>query len=386
MPMQSPPPSYPVAEPNDKTEPPKAHGILKLFIGYAPGVGKTFSMLSEGIRRRQRGEDVVIGSVETHGRRPIADLAQKLETIPTRKVDAGGAIFEELDLDAVLVRNPGVALIDELPHSNLRGSRHAKRYQDVMELLDAGISVLSTVNIQHVESLTPAVKRLTGVEVRETVPDWILERADEVVMTDLTPEALRMRLRRGDVYPHANPDSALNNFFKLNNLIALRELALQQVARAVERNLHNMAPELNGSMPPDVHESIVVCIDSSPSSQELIARGARLAAPLNGDFYVVHVRCGKEDAGNDLVLRDNLQFARDLHAETVELEAVDIPRALGEFAQAHGATQIIFGRLPNGKCGGSSYWRKVSRVLQWAPLADLHLVNLLPPTQEVSSR
>lgn len=360
-------------------------GVLKLFIGYAPGVGKTFSMLSEGIRRRRRGEDVVIAIVETHRRQPISELAQKLEAVPPRRVELSGAVFEEMDLDAVLARSPQVALVDELPHSNLSGSRNEKRYQDVMELLDAGISVISTVNIQHLESLTPDIKRLTGVTVRETIPDRVLQRANEVVLTDLTPEALRMRLRRGDIYPQGNPDPALNNYFKRENLIALREMALRQVARAVERNEESDAsgekrPEHRG-----LHEVVVVCIGSSPAPRELIARGAHMTSSLSGDLHVVHVRCGKEDAESDLVLKAHLQFARDLDAETAELEGRDISRALGEFAQAHGATQIILGRTANEKGSGLCYWRNIRRLLQWVPLVDLHLVSLTPPAAEGTS-
>ena len=369
---------------DQQTDPQTTGGIFKLFIGYAPGVGKSFSMLSEGVRRRQRGEDVVIAFVETHGRRPIAELAQKLEIVPPRRVEVNGAVFEEMDLDAVLARRPQVALVDELPHSNLKGSRHEKRYQDVMEILKAGISVISTVNIQHIESLTPAVKHLTGVAVSESIPDWVLQRADEVVVTDVTPEALRMRLRRGDIYPNGNPDLALNNYFRRENLIGLRELALHEVARAVDRNIEPSTPGQEKSYRYHLHEAIVVCIDSSSSGRDLIGCGARLAASLDGDLYVVHVRIGNEDAENDLVLKANLQFARDLNAELVELESNDIPRAVGEFAQAHAATQIILGRPANRQDNGLFYWRRVRRLLHWAPFVDLHLVSLQQPASGVS--
>jgi two-component system, OmpR family, sensor histidine kinase KdpD len=361
---------------DQRTDPQNTAGIFKLFIGYAPGVGKTFSMLSEGIRRRQRGEDVVIAFVETHGRRPIAELAQKLETVPPRRVEVNGAVFEEMDLDGVLTRRPQVALVDELPHSNLKGSLHEKRYEDVMEILKAGISVISTVNIQHIESLRPAVKRMTGVAVRECIPDWVLQRADEVVVTDVTPEALRMRLRRGDIYPGGNPESALNNFFRRENLIGLRELALNEVARVVNRKIEPLTSGQEKSCRYHLHEVIVVCIDSRPPGRDLIGCGAQLAASLDGDLYVVHVRTGKEDAENDRVLKANQQFARDLNAEVVELESNDIARAVGEFAQAHAATQIILGRSADRQDNGLFYWRRVRRVLHWAPFVDLHLVSL----------
>src|SRR5215471_13024877 len=217
----------------------KRRGRLKVFLGYAPGVGKTFSMLSEGIRRRSRGEDVVIGVVETHGRAGIAELASKLETVSRRKVEYKGTTFDEMDLDAILARKPKVVLVDELAHTNIEGSKHPKRYQDVMDLRDANIDVLSTMNVQHIESLMPTVMSITGIQVRETVPDWVMQSVNEIVLADLTPEALQTRMRRGDIYPVERAERARGHYFKPTNLITLRELALQQVARAVDRSLES---------------------------------------------------------------------------------------------------------------------------------------------------
>ncbi|HKS83753.1 MAG TPA: sensor histidine kinase KdpD, partial [Candidatus Acidoferrales bacterium] len=208
--------------------PEKTKGVLKLFLGYAPGVGKTYAMLSEAIRRNSRGEDVVVGIVETHGRKGIIELLSQLEIVPRRKMDYKGTIFEEMDIDAVLARNPAVALVDELAHTNIPGSRRRKRYEDVLALLDAKIDVISTVNIQHIESIAPTVRSITGISVRETVPDWVLQIAEETVMVDLTPEALQNRMRRGDVYGKEKVEQSLKNFFRRGNLIALRELALRQ--------------------------------------------------------------------------------------------------------------------------------------------------------------
>ena len=185
----------------EKISPANKGGRFKLFLGYAPGVGKTHTMLTESIRRHARGEDVVIGVVETHGRKAVGELVANLEVVPRKKIDYKGAVFEEMDVDAILARKPRVALVDELAHTNIEGSKHRKRYEDVLELLDAGIDVLSTMNIQHLESVTPTVQGVTGIQVRETVPDWVLQRVNEVVMIDLTPEALQNRMRRGDVYP-----------------------------------------------------------------------------------------------------------------------------------------------------------------------------------------
>ena len=216
----------------EETAPPaQQRGSFKVFLGYAPGVGKTYNMLSEGIRRYSRGEDVVVGVVETHGRRPIGELVGKLETVPKRKLEYKGTVFEEMDVDAIIARKPQVVLVDELAHTNIEGSKHPKRYQDVMDILDARIDVLSTMNVQHIESLTPTVERITGVHMRETVPDWVVQRAVEIVMADLTPQALQTRMRRGDIYPVDRAERALANFFRPGNLIALRELALRQVAQ-----------------------------------------------------------------------------------------------------------------------------------------------------------
>ena len=255
-------------------------GRLKVFLGYAPGVGKTFSMLSEGIRRKSR---------ETHGRAGTAELAGKLEEIPRREVEYKGTLFTELDVDAVLQRAPQVVLIDELAHTNVEGSRFAKRYEDVLRLLEQGIDVVSTVNVQHVESLTPRVQTLTGIAVREQVPDWVLDRADEIVLSDLTPEALVTRMRRGDIYPAERVERSLANFFRRGNLIALREMALQRVTRAVDRTLEDYVKRKKLGAHWSIVERVGVCISSNAQARDLIARGARLAEALNAELYVLHV-------------------------------------------------------------------------------------------------
>ena len=201
----------------NEVSPEKARGIFKLFLGYAPGVGKTYSMLSEAIRRASRGEDVVIGVVESHGRKATAELAAKLDRIPARKLEYKGTTFDEMDVDAILARKPTVVVVDELAHTNIEGSKHAKRYEDVMELLEAKIDVLSTMNVQHVESVGPTVQQITGVQVRETVPDWVMQRVDEIVLADLTPQALQKRMQRGDIYPVDRAQRALSHFFRPGN-------------------------------------------------------------------------------------------------------------------------------------------------------------------------
>jgi len=223
----------------EEAAPDKKRGLFKLFLGYAPGVGKTYSMLSEGIRRHSRGEKVMIGVVESHGRAATAELSARRPAVPRQQIVYKGTTFDEMDVDAILEAHPEIVLVDELAHTNIEGSKHRKRYEDVMELLDAQIDVVSTMNVQHIESMTPLVGRITGVVVRETVPDWVMQRVDEIVLADLTPEALQARMKRGDIYPLERSDRALANFFRPGNLIALRELALRQVGSVVDRSLES---------------------------------------------------------------------------------------------------------------------------------------------------
>src|SRR5947209_16785629 len=243
----------------------KTRGIFKLFLGYAPGVGKTYSMLSEALRRHGRGEDVVIGVVETHGRKGIEELAELMDAVPRKKIEYKGTVFEEMDVDAILARRPAVALVDELAHTNIPGSKHRKRYEDVQELLAANIDVLSTMNIQHIESLAPVVRSITGITVRETVPDWVPLTASETVMVDLTPEALHARMKRGDVYSTEKVERSLKNFFRRGNLIALRELALRQVAEQVDRSLESYMEAQDIRKNWGMRERMAVCISSNPA-------------------------------------------------------------------------------------------------------------------------
>jgi len=357
--------------------PEKKSGLFKIFLGYAPGVGKTFNMLSEAIRRRRRGEDVVIGVVETHGRKGIAELSTQLEAVPRRGLEYKGTHFEEMDIDAILTRKPHVVLVDELAHTNVEGSRHQKRYEDVLELLDARIDVLTTLNIQHVESVSPTVQSVTGISVRETVPDWVIERADEIVMADLTPEALQTRMRRGDIYPLDRTETALGNFFRRGNLMALRELALRQVTQAVDRSLEDYLKEKNIDQNWGVRERIAVCISESPSSQQLIARGARLAQGIDADFYVIYVDTDENsDPESRRSLASNLRFAENLGAEIARVKGKDIAKTVAGFVKDKRITQIVFGRS-----AAASGWRRylylnaIQRFLRDAPPVDVHIVT-----------
>jgi len=354
----------------------KQRGRFKVFLGYAPGVGKTFSMLSEGIRRRSRGEDVVIGIVETHGRSGTAELAAKLEQVPRREIEYKGTPFTEMDVDVILSRMPQVVLIDELAHTNIEGSRFAKRYEDVLFLLENKIDVLSTVNIQHVESLAPRVQSLTGIGVRELVPDWVLDRADEIVISDLTPEALVTRMRRGDIYPMERVERSLSNFFRRGNLIALREMALQRVTRAVDRNLDDYVRRKNLGAHWTVSEKIAVCISSSPQARDLIARGARIAEALNAELYVLHVDSARDERPErKRTLESSLQFARNLGASIVALNGTDTARVTAEFVRENRITQAIVGRSATHGLRSYFYYLAIQKFMSEAPHVDLHIVT-----------
>ena len=354
----------------------KECGRFKVFLGYAPGVGKTFSMLSEGIRRRGRGEDVVIGVVETHGRTGTAELAEKLEQIPRRDIEYKGTLFSEMDVDAILARAPQVVLVDELAHTNIEGTRFPKRYQDVLLLLERRIDVLSTINIQHVESLTPRVQALTGIAVREQVPDWVLDRADEIVISDVTPEALVTRMRRGDIYPAERVERSLTNFFRRGNLIALRELALQRVTRAVDRTLDEYVKRKNLGPHWAVAEKVGVCIGANGQARDLIARGARLAEALGAEFCVLHVSAGRdENAERRRTLESSIAFATHLGAQVVTLQGTDVPRVTATYIREHRITQAIVGRSATRGLRSYLYFYSLQKFMAEAPHVDLHIVT-----------
>lgn len=354
----------------------KQRGRFKVFLGYAPGVGKTFSMLSEGLRRRNRGEDVVVGIVETHGRSGTGELAGKLEQVQRREVEYKGTLFSEMDVDAILARSPHVALIDELAHTNIEGSRFRKRYEDVLLLLDHKIDVLSTINIQHVESLAPRVQVLTGISVREQVPDWVLDRADEIVISDLTPEALVTRLRRGDIYPPERVERSLQNFFRRGNLIALREMALQRVTRAVDRTLDDYVKRKRLGSHWTVAEKIAVCISSNAQARDLIGRGARLAEALSAELYVLHVARDRDaDAERKRTLEASLQLAGNLGAQVVALSGKDTARTTASFIREHRITQAIVGRSATHGLRSYLYYYALQKFMAEAPHVDLHIVT-----------
>jgi two-component system, OmpR family, sensor histidine kinase KdpD len=356
--------------------PQKTRGIFKLFLGYAPGVGKTYNMLSEALRRRSRGEDVVIGVVETHRRKGVEELASQIESVPRKQIEYKGTMFEEMDVEAILARKPQVVLVDELAHTNIPGSKHRKRYEDVQDLLAAKIDVLSTLNIQHIESVAPVVRSITGITVRETVPDWVPLTASETVMVDLTPEALHNRMKRGDVYSSEKVERSLKNFFRRGNLIALRELALRQVAEQVDRSLETYMEDEDIRKNWGVRERMAVCVSGNPTGQYLIARGARMARRMDADLYVVHVdrELGPKES-NQTALAANLRFAESLGAKVVRLKGRSVADTVRDFVRSKHITQVIFGRAQLHDWRKYLYLSAVHRFLRESPPVDIHIVT-----------
>ena len=363
----------------EECTPKKKGGVFKLFLGYAPGVGKTYTMLTEAIRRHSRGEDVVVGVVETHGRKTVSELVGSLEVVPRKSIEYKGAVFEEMDVDAILARKPCVVLVDELAHTNIEGSKHRKRYEDVFELLDSGIDVNSTMNIQHLESVTPTVQGVTGIQVRETVPDWVLQRVNEVVMIDLTPEALQNRMRRGDVYPQERVGRALENFFRETNLIALRELALRQVAQAVDQSLEQRREGHEEDRAVAIRERIAVCVSSNPAAQYLIARGARMAQAMNAELFVVYTDLGQDTSeANQRTLNANIRFAENVGATVVRRQGKSVAAAVAEFVNEKHITQVVFGWSATRGWKRYFYLSAIHQFLRDAPAVDVHIVTQEP--------
>ena len=338
-------------------------GRLKLYLGFAAGVGKTHRMLEESRSLKARGTDVVLALIETHGRAPLEPLRDGLEVVPRRRTEYRGVVVEEMDLEAVIQRRPAVAVVDEIAHTNVPGSRHRRRYQDVLALLDAGVDVIGALNVQHLESLNDVVQRVTGVTVRETVPDSFLRRADEIVNLDLTPRDLLDRLESGQIYPPDRVAWARAHVFREANLATLRELALREVAESLDRDERRRRQEspAAGGGPGGVSSRVMVCLSSLPTrASALLRRGSRLAGRLNTDWFVVHVETPREaphliDAEAQRHLLANAETARELGAEVVQIRAGDPVPALLDFARSHGVGQIIVGR------SRAPWWRRLAR-------------------------
>ncbi len=371
---------------DDATDVVEAAGHFRIYLGSAAGVGKTYAMLNEGHRRRQRGTDVVIGFVECHGRPLTQERCDELEIVPRRIIDYRGGRFEEMDLDAVLARHPKVALIDELAHTNVPGSSHTKRWEDVMDILDASIDVITTVNIQHLESIADAVEQMTGAQVRERVPDWVVRKADQIELVDSSPEALRRRMLHGNIYPEAKVPQALTHFFRTDNLIALRELALRFLADETEEELLAHLQRHHTQVLWETSERILVAVTAAPGTDAIIRRAARMAARTKADLHVLHVVGGEGPRlADDPQLAVLRQVATDVGAHWNEIQADDPAQALIYFARDHQITQIVVGSSGRSRWqdlkGGGSIVRKIARLAGGAGI-DLHIIARRDTTRE----
>lgn len=364
------------------TIPGRSRGLLKLYIGSAAGVGKTYRMLQEAHELRRRGVDVVVGFVETHGRVETAAVVGDLEVVPRLKVPYRGVELEEMDLDAILRRAPEVALVDELAHTNVPGLRHRKRWEDVLVLLDQGVSVLSAMNVQHLESLNDVLERTLGVTVRETVPDWVIAQAEQVVNIDLSAEDLRQRLREGRIYAPEKVPSALANFFTEENLTTLRELALREVATSVDRTRQNILRRESGAAAPPTVDRIAVAMSSDPPMTRLLLRKAsRIAGQLNSDWYCVHVQVPEEradriDAAVQRRLVENIQLAQAMGAEFVKIESADVAGAIARFATERGITLVIVGQSRRSRWHQLLFGSVIERLIAGRRGLDVLVVSL----------
>ena len=373
---------------------PHRRGRLRVYLGSVAGSGKTYAMLNEGHRRESRGTDIVVGYVETHGRAQTQAQLGDLEVIPRKKVTYRGVTLEEMDTEAIIARHPRVALIDELAHTNVPGSKHAKRYQDVLEILEAGIDVVTTLNIQHLESLNDLVASITGVRVRETLPDRILDQADEVELIDISPYALRQRMRHGNIYPPDRIEASLNNFFREGNLTALRELALRRTAEKTEAQLQQYMTEHGISELWPASERVLVGFDARPHTREVIRDAWRLAHGLHADLIAVSIQpegyraftgrligflkygkdAPKQREAAQRRLEEHAVLAEDLGAEIIRTSSRDIAKKLVEIAHERQVTQLVLGQPAR------SHWEEllrgsiINRLLRLSTDIDIHLV------------
>jgi len=357
------------------------HARLRIYIGAAPGVGKTYSMIEDAHTLRREGVDVVVGFVEAHGRADTEARIADLEVIPRRKVEYRGVVLEEMNLDAVLARKPALCVVDELAHTNVPGSRHEKRYQDVQELLDAGIGVMTAVNIQHLETLNDAVSRVTGVRVRETVPDTLLDRADEVVNVDVTVEELHSRLRQGKVYKPEKVEQALTNFFRETNISTLRELALRAVADEVGEKAASRR-QREGLEPALIPERVMVCMSSSADAPRVIRAGARIAGRLGAHWYAVYVETPRERPGaikadDRQALARNIALAEELGATVVRVRADKPGDGLVAFAKREGITHVVFGQSARSRWEIVMKGSTLNRFLEEVSDATVQVVPLV---------
>ncbi len=354
-----------------------ARGRHRIYLGMAPGVGKTVAALSELRRRKERGTDVVVGYVETYNRPYTRAALDDLEVVPRKQIPYKGVTLEELDAEAVIRRHPAVALVDELAHTNAPGSKYEKRWQDVGELLDAGITVISTLNVQHLESLADIVESITGIQVHERVPDRVVDDADEIELVDMSPHALRQRMRHGNVYPPERAEQALRQYFREGNLTALRELALRKVSTAVEEDLEQYMHEHHVDSIWPAGERVMVCVDDQPQSRALLRRGLRRAQRQQSALLALFVetpawaRAAPEQKQR---LEENLRFAQDLGAESVRVQDSDVARAIVRVAHEKNVQSIVIGHSRHGRLYELLRGSVVQSLLRLARDVDVHVV------------
>jgi two-component system, OmpR family, sensor histidine kinase KdpD len=359
----------------------KERAKLRVYIGAAAGVGKTYKMLQDAHQLKQQGVEVVVGAIETHGRAETEEQIKDLEIIPPQKIMYRGNIFDEMDLDAIIERKPEVVVVDELAHTNITGARNEKRYEDVLELLRNGISVITALNIQHIESLNDVVARTTNVQVRETVPDSFFKRADEVIDIDVSIDTLRTRLRQGKIYSVEKIEQSLNNFFRKGNLAALRELALRQVAQHQAEQDHEYR-EREGLEQAAMPEKVMVCMASRGSAKKILRVGSRIAGRLaNGDWVAVYVETPNEEAGRITpetyaTLQENISFAETLGAKVFRLKSNDVADALLKFARENEITHVIFGQSARSRW--EIFWKGsiINRFLGEVSDAAVHVIPI----------
>lgn len=355
---------------------------LRIYIGASPGVGKTYQMLEDAHLLKQQGVDIVIGIVETYGRADTEAEIRDLEVVPRRQIQYRNVTLEEMDLEVVIARKPEICLVDELAHSNVPGSKNKKRYEDVLDLLDAGIHVMTTVNIQHLETLNDAVARSSGVRVRETVPDSFLKRADEVVNVDVTVEELRNRLKQGKIYKPEKIEQSLTNFFRKGNLSTLRELALRKVAEEVGSKAAQYR-EREGLEPAPIPEKVMVCVSSNQAAKKLLRAGSRIAGRLGGEWFAAYVETPHETASRITPehaeqLAENLALAENLGATVVKLKAKNAADGLIAFARREGVTHVIFGQSARSRWDVLLHGSVLNRFLAEVKDAAIQII----PTDE----
>lgn len=356
---------------------------LRIYIGAAPGVGKTFQMLEDAHHLKKQGVDIVIGFIEPHGRAETEALIGDLERVPLTRIEYRGVTLKEMDVDAVIARHPQLVIVDELAHTNAPGSKNHKRYEDVLEILDAGIAVITAVNVQHIESLNDAVARITGVRVREAIPDYFLRRADEVVNVDVSVDTLRTRLRQGKIYSVEKIEQSLANFFRKGNLSALRELALRQLAEDQAAKAHDYRKR-EGLEQAAIPEKVMVCMASHRSAQRLLRTGSRIAGRLASDWFAVYVETPAEELGridpeDHATLLENIRLAEELGANVVKLKARRVADALIDFARREGITHVVFGQSARSRWDILLHGSVINRFLSEVRGAT---VQVVPPRDE----